>query len=413
MVKHPIAILLLGLIASQSFAADPTFLQSTRDSLNRVAEIMYPFDPAFQLSSKSKFIPLDTVLIHHNLSPFDSTYVVKFPSNVSAVYHITPGREVLVYLVVKNTTVPYPVYYVNVEGDTRGKEYDELARESLKNEKQWRKATDDLRKKYNKREISDFLYSSAIDSVSTEYYSTEHKLKDKYHVSTRGYVGAPELVGKILADTAAVLKEREVFVQKHLERILAVQELVATMDSLCTLQPGRKYVLPDNYLEVYNYEPIGSDGSLFIPKEEFAIGMVITILNRSGYNRPCEYRAIIEHPDGSIVGTGFIRDYGHYVSYPHVKKYATQRSLAWAMAVSVVKSELSQLVRHSAVFPRFQRTAVDSLDDFVFVIDSYFDARDAFGIDKRTTFQLTLQYLGGDDSYFHNWRLVDSKIWQK
>ena len=166
-------------------------------------------------------------------------------------------------------------------------------------------------------------------------------------------------------------------------------------------------------MEVYEFEPIGLDDPVMMPKVEFANGMVITILNRNGYNQTCEYRAIIAHADGSIVGTGRIKDYGHYVSYPYKREYATSRSLAWSMAVSAVKSELSQQVRQTAEFPRFKKTAVDSLDAFTFIIDSYFDARDSFGIDKRTMFRLTLQYLGGADRYYHNWQLVDSKIWQK
>jgi len=77
-----------------------------------------------------------------------------------------------------------------------------------------------------------------------------------------------------------------------------------------------------------------------------------------------------------------------------------------------VKSELTGVVKSTALFPHFNSKMVDSLNDFIFVIESYFDAQDSFGVIKRTKFRYKIQYLGGDDGFFHNWNLIDFKIWQ-
>ena len=416
MVRFLISLFVAVLTASSLHAGNTTFLETTKDSLRVVAEKMFPFDPAFRLSSRSSFIPLDTVLMHRNLSPFDSTYTVGNPTNVSALYHIAPGREVVVQYIVTNTTVPYPVYQVNVSADIRGKEHDELGQELWKIKKTMDKAHNKLIKKHNKREISDTQYSHAIDSFSTVYYLARRKLEDKFRCSSIGFIGAPELVGKMLGDTATVLKKREVFIREHLQRIAESQEQVAIADSVCTLEPGRKYVLPDDYLEVYEFKPVGSGTVSIVPKKEFGVGTVISILNKGGYGKNCEYGVLVEYPDGTIVGTGNLRGYvatSNFVLYPHEKEFNTRKDMAWTIAISAVKSELAHTVRETAKFPRFDGTLVDSLDNFNFVVDSHFDAQDAFGITKRTRLRVTIQYLGGDDSYFHNWELIDSNIWQE
>ena len=415
-MRRYLLLLFLNMIVSgQVFSADSTFVKSVRDSLIKVAEEKYPFDPAYNLNRMAKFKILDTVILHTNLLQFDSLAVVTNPSNISYEYHLKPGREMLVYLLVKNTTVPYPVYYVYLEGDTRGNEYDVRGSESGGIEHKYRKAIDKFLKKYNKREITDDIYHKCMDSISKEYYLSKFQIEDKYHCSVTGYVSALDLIGKILPDTVAVLKRRKEFVQKNLEICIHTHEQLELSKEVCTLEPGEKYTMPDMTLEVYEFEPIGENITTYIPIKEFGVGMIITVLNKSGYGENCVYQVLVEYPDGSIAGTGNIRGYGmssSFLSYPYNKEYKTTKKMAWMITKPLVKSELTGVVKSTALFPHFNSKMVDSLNDFIFVIESYFDAQDSFGVIKRTKFRYKIQYLGGDDGFFHNWNLIDFKIWQ-
>lgn len=404
------AILVLFMLTSQSFAVDSTFVQTTMDSLNEVAESKYPFDPAYHLNSLMEFKPLDTVILHYDRSWFDSTNG-EIPSNL---YQIIPGQRVLVIKVDSpdESAVPYPLYWVEVAHDMRGEDYSNWKSESRKIKKRHLKAIDKLRKKYDKREISDSQYEIIIDSLNLVVRQAHRNINNKYHGKTIGYIGAPELVGKVTPDSLAIFNKREKYVQKELKRIISDQKKKEIMNNECELQLGQKYGLPDYRLEVVEFAPLDDPGGLVMPIVEFDIGMVITVLRITGYSYVCEYEVLVEQPDGLTLGTGFIRDLGHFKPYQHSPEYNTTRRMAWIIAVSAVKEKLSAHVVQTAVFPKFDATVVDSLDNFIFEVKSHFDAQDDFGVRKKTMFQLTVRYFGNDDSYYHNWRLVDFKSWQ-
>ena len=77
-----------------------------------------------------------------------------------------------------------------------------------------------------------------------------------------------------------------------------------------------------------------------------------------------------------------------------------------AMAIATQYIEAVLAAPSTSDFPLLDYEAAEISDD-LWEVTSYVDAQNAFGVEMRNTWTITMRYKGGDSKYIKNWIVTD------